>query len=29
VIGGIFLVRTSWNRIRAGFKRLFGPRRVD
>ena len=29
VIGGVFLVRTSWNRIRAGFKRVFGPRRGD
>jgi hypothetical protein len=27
VIGGVFLVRNSWNRIRDGLRRLFGQRR--
>ena len=27
VIGGLFVIRSTWARLREGLRRLFGPRR--
>ena len=29
LIGGLFVIRSTWDRLRKGLRRLFGPRRDD